>query len=43
MRMDHARLKVLTVVFLKLSILGSYAVLTGKQAPTFLGIASFQN
>jgi len=43
MRTDHARLKVLTVVFLKSSILGSYAMLTGKQAPTFLGIISFQN
>jgi hypothetical protein len=43
MRIDHARWKVLTVVFPKSSILGSYAVLTGKQAPTFLGTVSFQN
>lgn len=43
MRNDHARLKVLTMVFLKSSILRSYAVLTGKQALTFLGIVSFQN
>ena len=43
MRIDHARLKVLTVVFPKSSILGSYAVFTGKQAPTFLGTVSFQN
>lgn len=43
MRMNHARWKVLTVVFLKSSILRCYAVLTGKQALIFLGIASFQN
>lgn len=42
MRTDHARLKVLTVVFPKSSILGSYAVLTGKQTPTFLGIVAFK-
>lgn len=43
MRTDHARLKVFTTVFPKSSILRSYAVVTGKQAPTFLGIVSFQN